>query len=146
MDLQTVKQIAVNLSLSNKGVEHKVWLNEKEGEFYVSFSNAKGFTMLVEEETVPEGTEIGSAKLSKFKTQTAYLNGAEIKTTAEKTKKQPMKTIAKKLPKNEKAKTIARGNNMFLTEADWKKVDAILNKEETSFSAWSRSLVLAKIK
>jgi len=48
--------------------------------------------------------------------------------------------------KEAKVKTVPRGNNMYLTEAEWKKVDTLLAKEGVSFSAWSRGLVQAKIK
>lgn len=69
--------------------------------------------------------------------------------TTMKTKTKERPAVKKSAPKKEatpKVKTIPRGNNMFLTEAEWKKVDAILAKEELTFSAWSRGLVQAKIK
>jgi len=53
---------------------------------------------------------------------------------------------AAKTIKEAKVKTVPRGNNMYLTEAEWKKVDTLLAKEGVSFSAWSRGLVQAKIK
>jgi len=77
------------------------------------------------------------------------------KTMSTKTKKTPAKKTAKKAVSKKTAPAtkekivgdkIARGNNMSLTAAEWKKVDAILAKEKISFSAWSRGLVQAKIK
>jgi hypothetical protein len=62
------------------------------------------------------------------------------------TKAAPVKTIKPAVAKEAKVKTVPRGNNMYLTEAEWKKVDALLAKEGVSFSAWSRGLVQAKIK
>lgn len=67
-------------------------------------------------------------------------------------KKSAPKKAAKKValkkssPKTPTGDKVIRGNNMALTKAEWAKVDAILKKEEMTFSAWSRSLVLAKIK
>jgi len=52
----------------------------------------------------------------------------------------PAKKAAKKVAKKASGeKTVPRGNNMFLTEAQWKKVDA--KRGDESFSAWSRGLV-----
>jgi len=179
MDMNTTKQLVVKLSKKNKGVEHTIWLNEKEGEFYITYLKDK-FTMLVEEETDPVGIEIGSARTNKWTFESAYINGEVVppshapkvenvkgeKISAKGPKSKIVKTVTmaaaenanmKTSKKNGKAaakkpvtkvkgeKTIPRGNNMFLTEADWKKVDAILVKEDVSFSAWSRGLVQKRI-
>lgn len=62
-------------------------------------------------------------------------------------KKPAKKAIAKKSsPNTVKEEKLIRGNNMALTKAQWAKVDALLKKEETTFSSFSRELVLAKIK
>jgi len=70
-------------------------------------------------------------------------NKSESKTTMATKKVAPKKTAAKvaakKVVKSNGEKTIPRGNNMFLTEAQWKKVDA--KRGDESFSAWSRGLV-----
>lgn len=58
------------------------------------------------------------------------------------TKKSPAKKILK--PAKSTEEKIARGNNMFLTQAEWNKVDKVRGDE--SFSAWCRGLVQAKIK
>lgn len=161
MDLITVKNKAIKLSKASKGIEHRIWLNEKEGEFYVTFINGENCTMLVEEEET-DPVEIGSARLNKFKLQSVWLNGEQVKETnttelkekkttkvavkMKNVKKPAIKVKAKNgIAKKEKIKTVPRGNNMFLTEAEWKKVDALLAKENVSFSAWSRGLVQAEI-
>lgn len=58
------------------------------------------------------------------------------------------KAVAKKSEKSkvEKGDKTPRGNNMYLTAAEWSKVDALLAKKDMSFSAWSRGLVQAAIK
>ena len=81
---------------------------------------------------------------------------APIKKASGKSKNKVMAAVAKKKKVTKKAvtsrpsvsteKKIPRGNNMHLTAAEWKKVDAVLEREQISFSAWSRGLVLAKIK
>ncbi len=77
MDLVSVKKEAIKLSKSKKGVKFTIHLNEAEGEFYITFKNAKGFTMLVEEEG-QEPNEIGSARLNKWVPQSVWMNGSEI--------------------------------------------------------------------
>jgi hypothetical protein len=64
---------------------------------------------------------------------------------AKKAKKSAPAKKAAPVKKEAKVKTLPRGNNMFLTEAQWKKVDAKLAKDEISFSAFSRGLVLKSI-
>lgn len=74
---------------------------------------------------------------------------ATVKTAVKKTAKKVAKKVTKKTApakKDTREIKIPRGNNMFLTEAQWKKVDALLAKEGLTFSAWSRSLVEVKIK
>lgn len=68
------------------------------------------------------------------------------KTKKTKVKEAKKSASVKKIAKEPKGDKIARGNNMFLTPTEWKKVDSLLNKEGLTFSAWSRSLVQAKIK
>jgi hypothetical protein len=100
MDLNTVKQIAINLSKKTKGVEHAIWLNEKEGEFYISFKNDKGFTILVEDETNLKGLEIGSARLNRFSKQSVWVSGEQTKEVAP----QPTNVVAEKIsPKAKKS-------------------------------------------
>jgi hypothetical protein len=99
--------------------------------------------------------------------QAVFVNGAEIKledieqqtisTMSTKVKKAPVKKTAKKVtaakkspakkilkPAKSTEEKIPRGNNMFLTQAEWNKVDKVRGEE--SFSAWCRGLVQAKIK
>jgi hypothetical protein len=82
MDLITVKQLATKLSKKNKAVEHTIYLNEKEGEFYIGFPNKEGFPMFIEEET-NEPVEIGTKKLARFKREAVYVNGVELVQTKE---------------------------------------------------------------
>lgn len=73
----------------------------------------------------------------------------KVKPTKNKLNRKKMASTASKKPVPAKRSTevkIPRGNNMFLSASEWKKVDVILAKEKISFSAWSRNLVLAKIK
>lgn len=104
MDLITVKTKAIKLSRASKGLEHRIWLNEKEGEFYVTFINGENCTMLVEEEET-DPVEIGSARLNRFKLQSIWLNGEQVKeTNTTELKEKP----AKAATKMEKTKTPAR--------------------------------------
>lgn len=172
MDLSSVKTEAARLSKKNKGVRHTVWLNEKEGEFYISFPNEKGFIMLMEDEN-SNAAEIGTARLNRFKEEKVYVNGLEVALEAKsetenkppeaksnpdkgvtKTKVMSKKVstkgktaVAKKVTvkKEPKEETTPRGNNLSLTKAEWTKVDAILKKEDVSWSAWVKGLVRAKI-
>lgn len=73
--------------------------------------------------------------------KTKQVMSTKAKTPAKKTAKKVVKKATEKGPEK-----FARGNNMFLTAAEWKKVDTLLEKEGVSFSAWSRALVQAKIK
>lgn len=57
-------------------------------------------------------------------------------------KKAKIKSNKSKAPKEAK---LTRGNNMSLTKEQWAKVDAKLKKEDVSFSAFSRNLVLKSI-
>ncbi len=88
------------------------------------------------------GVKIDSPKDNKVETKNENTN--QMKTKSSTTKKVAAKKAAP--VKKEKKNTVPRGNNMFLTPDEWKKVDAILAKEEITFSAWSRGLVQAKIK
>lgn len=99
MDLHSCKQVAINLSKKNKGVEHTIWLNVKAGEFYISHPREDGGTQLVEDETSLEGVEIGAARLKKFELQSRWLNGNEFG-------KDGFNTIVTTLPiKGEKSET-----------------------------------------
>lgn len=106
MDLINVKKKVIALSKSNKAIEHKIWL-DKEGDFYISFLNTAGHTMLVEEET-NDPVEIGSVRLNKFDLQSTWVNGElikepeQIKKPKEVKTKKPMKTESKKSVKAEK--------------------------------------------
>jgi hypothetical protein len=84
-------------------------------------------------------------KSNKMETKTKEKKPAAKKMAKKVAPKKAAKKAEVKKVKNGETK-IPRGNNMFLTEAEWKKVDAILTKEDVSFSAWSRNLVLSKIK
>lgn len=107
----------------------------------------------------------GECTLGKFDPNAStvcYSNGSQVpmpkdEPEEEKVKKEkPVKKVKTETKKKvaqkqrpatvKKEQRIPRGNNMFLTEAEWKKVDAILKKEDKSFSEWSRGLVQAKIK
>lgn len=121
----------------------------------------KVFFVVVDE----EGEADISSKPKKDATVAAYKNGGEvaIDTGTETTPKVPTaKTVAdetvttkvsmKKQTKSNKAKKatpkgdkLTRGNNMSLTKEQWAKVDAKLKKEDVSFSAFSRGLVLKAI-
>lgn len=104
MDLITVKKEAIKLSKSRKGEKITIYLNEAEGEFYITFKNAQGFTMLVEEEG-QEPNEIGSARLNKWTPHGVYMNGSEIALEPEQQKKAD--AGAKKIPaQSEKAKKL----------------------------------------
>lgn len=94
----------------------------------------------------PETVETETASADEEK-QPVKTKTKKVKKMAKSAKAKPAKkakTVKAKSEKSGEAKLI-RGNNMALTAAEWKKVDAILAKAETSFSAWSRGLVLAKI-
>ena len=41
---------------------------------------------------------------------------------------------------------IPRGSNLYLSPAEWKKVDAIVGKTGESYNAWLKSLVRSKLK
>lgn len=134
MDLINVKKKVIALSKSNKGVEHKIWL-DKEGDFYISFLNPAGHTMLVEEET-NDAVEIGSARLNKFDLQSTWLNGEQQAEPEqiEKPKKQkitksknkePMKTKSKKAVKTAKKETKeVTGKKVTITIAEVRKAHA----------------------
>jgi hypothetical protein len=98
------------------------------------------------------------SETKKAKTMATVEKKKAVKTTA---KKAPVKRevapgkskIAKAQKGNEKAAWKTRGDgetprgcNMYLSAAEWKKVDVILEKEGVSFNAWAKSLIRAKIK
>lgn len=146
MDLNSVKQIAINLSKKTKGVEHVIWLNEKEGEFYISFKNDKGFTILVEDETNLKGLEIGSARLNRFSKQSVWVNGEQTKDPqpiaekiSPKPKKSPIKNEVKTELENEsnmknkkQGKKATKKNGAakkVVSKADWGKAVSISIKD-----------------
>lgn len=79
------------------------------------------------------------------------IEGGRVKVTPAKGKSsgdvKPNTVMAKKVKKTAapKGDTATRGNNMTLTKAQWAKVDARLKKDDLSFSAFSRGLVLKAI-
>lgn len=95
---------------------------------------------LIEQKTAKESAEEDSKTKNKKETK---MEKVAVKKTSKKGAKKSIP--AKKTTSNGESK-ITRGNNMSLTSADWSKVDKILTRDSISFSAWSRNLVLAKIK
>lgn len=144
MDLINSQKEAKKLSRENKGVLFHVILENDE--FLV-----KKFDEVKPKDDVYSTWRDGAKHEDLKEEETITNNKMETKT------KSPVKKAPKKIAKKTPAKKVVkketngeaklpRGNNMFLTAAEWKKVDAILAKEETTFSAWSRSLVQSKIK
>lgn len=158
MDLMSARVEAAAMSRR----EHKkIYINtDNEGECICSSIASKnpdnvqaayvnGSEVKLGEEVAYTEIEIEETKTSKPKKSTKMETTVTKKTAKKVAKKSApaKKVVAKKVvtPKSKEEK-IPRGNNMFLTEAEWKKVDALLKKEETTFSAWSRGLVQSKIK
>lgn len=84
--------------------------------------------------------EAPEPKASKTKTAKASADEPAVNNTTMAAKK------ANKPTKNGKQESkLTRGNNMALTKEQWAKVDARLKKEDISFSAFSRNLVLKAI-
>lgn len=105
-----------------------------------------GSEVKVTSEEIETSAEAEVTKISQVKKKTPLTKTKVQPKKKTKMAKTATKTPAKNLVKKSSEERIARGNNMHLTATEWKKVDAILKKEEISFSAWSRGLVLAKIK
>lgn len=109
MDLITSKVMAAKMSRSLKK-KVTIWLNEKEGEFYLAYNADDQFVMLLYDD---DGTaeKIGRAQLNKYTPQAAYSNGSEVALDVEqeesnkkhsKAQKQNVKvmnTVAKKADK-----------------------------------------------
>lgn len=88
----------------------------------------------------PAGKKVKSVTTKKPKTMATPAVSKKV------AKKAPAKKVVAKKAATPNPDRIVRGNNMFLSKGEWAKVDAILKKEDKSFSEWSRGLVLAKIK
>lgn len=169
MDLISAKVEAAKLSRSEH--KKKYIIVDDEGECFIDNAPLKGVlhcynngSEIALENDAPVTTTVPRPNKKKLPAQSEkaqkMINKKEGKESAAneidstKTKnmatKPAKKAAAKKVKatasKEPKVKKIARGNNMFLTEEEWKKVDKLLEKEQVSFSAWSRNLVLAKIK
>lgn len=174
MDLITAKVEAAALSKRERKIVYICVSDDGEcelfdspqGEIMATFSGGTEVKEQVEavaskpEPKVKKITKVSAEEMKVIKENKDELRTvkreAPIKKASGKSKNKVMATVAKKKKAAKKTvtnrpsvsteKKIPRGNNMHLTAAEWKKVDAILEKEETSFSAWSRGLVLAKIK
>lgn len=156
MDLVTARVDAAKESRSKK---KKIYINvDGEGECVLSSIAAKNKDQIMaayvngSEVPLTDESEIEQVeeKVEKPKTKIKMETKTTKKITAKK-KSTPAKKSAAPAKKKavEKASTeekIPRGNNMFLTAPEWKKVDALIAKEGLTFSAWSRGLVQAKIK
>lgn len=117
-----------------------------------AYEKGKKVKLTEEEEDGPVATtKVNAAKAKKSpdavrKESDKYIEPKTKQVMSTKAKTPAKKTAKKAAPKEKGPEKFARGNNMFLTAVEWKKVDTLLEKEGVSFSAWSRALVQAKIK
>jgi len=156
MDLITAKKEAVTRSKADK--KKTLHINVKEdGECEIEETpDATTHASYKAGKELPVDEPPTDTKVETVKSEVAVKTST--KTPSGKTKNSnDMKTVAKKVekkvvaPKKAPAKStpsdrVIRGNNMALSAAEWKKVDALLAKNQMTFSAWSRSLVLKQIK
>lgn len=172
MDLITAKVEAAALSKKERKnvyicVDDEgecVLLDSPKGEVMGTYSNGsevKEKEPMVADSPAPTKTKRKVTKVSAEEMKVIKENKDELRTVKKEVPKKSSKQKNKVMAATKKAakkktstnrpsvkgeKTVPRGNNMLLTPAEWKKVDAILEKEGVSFSAWSRGLVQAKLK
>lgn len=164
MDLQTALARAAKASLS--GRPYYIIVDEEEGECSVNTAPigtaTHKFVKGVEDKTFASKKyspvkeladevieEIPQEKIKKSKQKEIMSTKAAVKKSNKVVKKLTSSKVAsakRVLTPASKETKIPRGNNMFLTQAEWNKVDAILKKDGKTFSGWSRELVQSKIK
>lgn len=155
MDLMNARKKA--LEQSKSGGPLHVNVNNETGECtieskanettFASFNHGKEIAIVFKTKNKPVKVSTGSKETAIFENN---LTNKQMKKSAEKT---PAKKVATSKPakaekKEKKVGTADKkkvGSSSFFDAAQWKKVEAILKKEDLSFNAWANKLIFAKI-
>lgn len=145
MDLVSALAEVKKISKLNKGVVHYIILNEDEYEvkdyktvgekddIYSSWRDGKKLQDYALDKQIEEQEQIKTENKMETKVKSTTK-----KTTAPKKAAQPRKAATSDMKKV--------GASFFFDKEQWKKVEAIMKKEELTFNGWANQLVFSKLK